>query len=127
MIQVFIAGFLIGIVIGVISSLCFCHRWRLLDYAAIVSIFRNWTQKQRFLQNQLRNHNDAGLKETSAIGHNHQSRKTSYERHKNRGRKGYQRVKEKRRRYSIEKKEKKQGTIQQTNLKRHMTFPNLKL
>merc|ERR1719419_861517 len=109
MIQVFIAGFLIGIVIGVISSLCFCHHWRLLDYAAIVSIFRKWTQKQRFLQNQLRNHNEAGLTETPAIGHDHKSRKTSYERHKNRGRKGYQRVKEKRRRYSIEKNEKKTG------------------
>jgi len=36
-------------------------------------------------------------------------------------------VKEKRRRYSIEKNEKKRGTIQQTNLKRHMTCPNLKL
>jgi len=127
MIQVFITGLLIGIVIGVIASLCFCHHWRLLDYAVIVSSFRKWTQKQRFLQNQLGNHSEAGLKETSAIGHDHKSRKTSYEEHKNRGRKGYKRVKEKKRRYSIEQTERKRGMTQKTTQKRHMTCPNLKL
>jgi len=127
MIKVFITGLLIGIVIGVFASLCFCHHYRLLDYAVILSILRKWAQKQRFLQNQLRNHDDASLNETSVIGHEHKSRKISKEAHKNRRGKGSLRLKEKRRRYSIEQPEQKRAMTQQANIKRYMTCPNLKL